>query len=739
MSEYEPSAGSPEASQTGPAPPALPFDILTFLLGIWRRSIILLVFALLSVAGGYLAASRFGAREYEATAMLLYDPPALEDEADAAAQLSVNTLVDLFKTRHNLEAIREKLNISAKIKAIGYATTVELRRKTTLLEIRARWDDPKTAASIANSMYACFFEHLDLLQGEKRGQALEDLNKRLDEVNEELERRDQELKQFTLENRIVDLDKEAQWYLQQLVTLNTDHDRAVSRLQSARKQRTEIGVIIKKLKADAAQESDAMAAKMSSVTEANIRIQRLRELIQEEQESRARLADLAVEEENMKRATKLRELDAISQAEYDKVVAEHERAKAMTFDSEQITKWKQEIEKLDKAVVPSGGAASTLSGDVMRSVMLKAIDIQLEETATQEEVRSLDEARKRTEARLATIPQVKQAHAERERRVEALVVERKTLQNMIATTHRRLKSSQVPFRVVSKAEPSLYPRKSNRKVIFIGVVFAGLALGGLLVVLLELLDFTVKSAGSLKAAISAPVLAVLPRVKNEETLLPGPRQPRSHTEAYRRLALALRRGNPDEGKCILLAGASHGVGTSTVTLNLAALLQLSAEKVLVIDGHTEPEDSREDSVSVADYVDADPTTLIGLGDYLADGSMAAQSLTYPLDTIGCAGIVCSSHSTIPEMLHTARMRELIEALKAEFSVILIDAPGLLSGVNAEALAACVDAAVYVTRSGKNSIPSEKRCYKRLANTGTPVVGTVLTDVLKLYVREPGAV
>jgi len=734
MSEHDCDAGDPRANPGSPATPALPFDLVTLLLGIWRRSIILLGFAALSAVGGYLAAARFATREYEANAMLLYDPPALEDEADAAAQLSVNTLVDLFKTRHNLEAIREKLNLSAKIKTIGYSTTVELRRKTTLLEIRTRWDDPHTAADIANAMYTCFFEHLTSLQGKKRGRDLEDLNKRLDEVNKELERRDQELKQFTLENRIVDLDKEAQWYLQQLVTLNTDYDRAVSRLESARKQRAEIGTIIEELKAAALKESDAMAAEMSSVTESNIRIQRLRELIQEEQESRVRLADLAVEEENMKRAAKLHELGAMSKADYEKAAAEYERAKAMTYDSEQITKWKQEIEKLDKAVVPDGGTASTMSGDVMRSVMLKAIDIQLEETATREQVRSLEEARKRTEARLATIPQVKQAYAERERRVEALVVERKTLQNMIATTNRRLKSSQVPFRVVSAAEPTLYPRKSNRKVIFIGVVFAGLAMGGLLVVLLELLDFTIKSSGSLKAAIDTSVLAVLTRMKDEEALLPGPRQPDSHTEAYRRLALALRRDVPGASKCVLLTGTSSGVGTSTVTLNLAALLHLAAERVLVIDGHTEPENARDHSVSVADYVDADPTTLTGLGDYLADTSLTAASLTYPLDTIGGAGIVRSRHSTIPEMLNTARMRELIDSLKKEFSVILIDAPGLQSSVNAEALASYADAAVYVARSGKNSIPKEKRCHKRLTETGTPVLGTVLTDIHKLYVR-----
>ena len=732
MSEYD--TEQEEAGAAAPATPSLPFDVITFLLGIWRRRAILLIAGVLAVVVGYVASMALSSREYEATALLLYDPPTLDNDSDGAGQLSLNTLVDLFKTRQNLEAVREKLGLEAKVKAVGYSTTIELRRKTTLLEIRTRWDDAEQAAAIANGIYECFFEHLTTLQGKKRGQALEDLQERLKEVSEELELRDQELKQFTTENRIVDLDKEAQWYLQQLVTLNTDCDRAVSRLESTRQQRTEIGTIIDDLKRAAAEESSAMKAQMSSVTESNIKIQRLRELIGDEQESRARLADLAVKEEDLKRATKLRELDAISQSEYDRIVAEYERVKAMTYDSDQITAWKAEIEKLDKTVVPDGGGASTMSGEVMQSVMLKAIDIQLQETASREEVKSLEGARERTEKRLATIPQVKQAHAERERRVEALVAERKTLQEMVATTTRQLKSSQIPFRVVSAAEPMFYPRKSNRKLIFVGIVFLGVAGAGLLVVVLELLDFTIKSQGSLKAALPAPVLAVLPRLRSEEELLPGPQLPPTHIECYRHMALALRRAVHESGQCILLTGASPGIGTTIVTLNLAALLELKGERVLVIEGRTQPRNSQDQSISVGDFVEAEPSTLIGLGDYLASETLPPENLPYPLDAVGSKGIVCAREAITPEMLSSSRMTQLMEQLRSQFSLILIDAPSLSTAVDAEYLADYADGIIYVVRSGRTNTLAEKRSFRRLEDTGAPVVGNVLTDVHKLYIR-----
>lgn len=732
MSEYEIDLEGQEPTASEGTPPSLPFDVITLLLGIWRRKIILIAFAFASLLIGYAASALLSTREYEAKAVLLYDPPALEDEDDAAAQLSLNTLVDLFKTRDNLEAVRNKLKMEAKLKVIGAATSIELRRKTTLLELRTRWDDPQVAADLANAVYQCFFEHLTTLQGNKRGQALDDLKQRLNEVKDELTRRDQELKQFTMENRIVDLDKEAQWYLQQLVTLNTEYDRTVSRLESARKQRTEIDTILKELKASAREESSAMAAQMSSVTENNIRIQRLRELIQDAQETKARAADLTVEEEDLKRAKKLRELDAISQSEFDKITAEYERAKALAFDSDEIKQWKEEIKKLDQTVVPQPGAGATLSGDVMRSVMIKAIELQLEETAYQEQVKSLEGARKRTQERLSAIPQVKQAYAERERRVEALVSERKTLQNMIATTTRRLQSSQVPFRVVSQAEPMFYPRKSNRKLIFVGIVFVGIAAGGLLVLLLELIDFTIKSEGSLRAALQAPALGVMPRAANDDQLLPGPRQSSDQAEAYRRLALAIRRRMRDASTCVVVTGGSPGAGVSTVTLNLAVMLQRRGERVLIVDGHTQPDSEAMQAVSVADYIEAEPASLRGLGDHLSEKGQDTKP--YSLQGLGVDGIPRVRTAIEPEALSSARMAALIARARDRYTFILIDAPPLATSIDAEYLAERADAILYVVRGGKTNILEAKRSFKQLQKTGVPIAGAVLTDVHELYLR-----
>jgi len=713
---------------------SLPIHPLTLLLGLWsRRNIVILVMIPLCLFAAIFAKVT-RTRVYKAHVMLLFDPPPVE-EVDNESQLSVYTLMDLIKTPEVMDLARTKIHLPARIRTVASAIDFELRRKTTLLEITTEWDNAEIAANLANATYEAFFEKLTGMQSEKRTQELEELMARLKDVKSELTVRDQELKEFTLENQIVDLDKEALAYLQQLVTLDTDYDREVSHLESVRKQQGSLKDIIEELKIKAAQEAQEMAAKSSSVTEANVKVQRLRQLISESQTTRAREANLSVRNEELKRATTLRKLDAISQSEYDQIVAEYEAAKAMTTDTEEITQWKDEINELDAAIVPAGGAITTESMVLMQSLVVKTIDLQLEATAAAERVKSLDEARGRAQVRLNIIPQVKQAYAERQRRVDALANDRKALQATIALLTRKLGSSQIPFRVISRAEPPLFHSSSNTKVIFIIIVMlGGMAVGGL-VVLLELLDLTLKSRGSLAAAFPAPPLAVLTHAENPKALLPSRLQPQSHTEVYRRLILEIKRGQPKKESCvILITGAVSEVGTTTTALNIAARLQDKETPVLLIDAHTHLQENKPRRHILSDFIDSDAETALGLGDYLAADHLAEDTLLQRMPDIQAQAIIFSKHTQVPELLNATKLMELINQMRTRFAYILIDSPALDAGVEAEHLAQYADAAIYVVKTRKMNIFREKKAYNTLEKSGIPILGTVLTDVQKLYER-----
>jgi len=363
--------------------------------------------------------------------------------------------------------------------------------------------------------------------------------------------------------------------------------------------------------------------------------------------------------------------------------------------------------------------------------MIRAVDLRLDETALVEQTQALSKARDRVRARLSSIPLIKHAHAERERRMNALIGDRQYLLGRLASLTRRLEALQPPFRVVSQARPVLYPRWSNRKLIFAGIVFVGAALGGFLVILLELLDFTIKSEGSLRAALGIEPLGALPHEKNTEALLPGPHQAVLQRNAYRQLALALRRELPATGICIVLTGSGPAAGVSTVALNLAAILRQRGERVLMIDSHTEPDAATIPAVSVADFIEAPSDALKGLDHYLAQPA-AIEPRAYSLETIAASGIPRVRHAIGPEMLVSESMRALLAWARANFSVTLLDAPPLADSIASEYLATQADAILYVVRAGQRSILAEKRCLKRVRATGVAIPGAVLTDIRKPY-------
>jgi len=73
-------------------------------------------------------------------------------------------------------------------------------------------------------------------------------------------------------------------------------------------------------------------------------------------------------------------------------------------------------------------------------------------------------------------------------------------------------------------------------------------------------------------------------------------------------------------------------------------------------------------------------------------------------------------------------------MRTRFAYVLIDAPSLDAGIETEHLALLADAAIYVVQSGKLNISQEKRAYKKLEEANLPILGTVLTNIQKLYER-----
>ena len=87
--------------------------------------------------------------------------------------------------------------------------------------------------------------------------------------------------------------------------------------------------------------------------------------------------------------------------------------------------------------------------------------------------------------------------------------------------------------------------------------------------------------------------------------------------------------------------------------------------------------------------------------------------------------------TIPnptEILANHYFKEMIEALRESYDVILLDTPPLGSVIDAAVIAPQADGAILVVQQGKVSGRFIKTVKKQLGNSGVKILGVVLNKV-----------
>jgi Mrp family chromosome partitioning ATPase len=73
------------------------------------------------------------------------------------------------------------------------------------------------------------------------------------------------------------------------------------------------------------------------------------------------------------------------------------------------------------------------------------------------------------------------------------------------------------------------------------------------------------------------------------------------------------------------------------------------------------------------------------------------------------------------------MSELLKRLRAEFDMILIDAPPMIHLADARVLGRLADGVILVVRAGQTTTDSALFAAQRFAEDGTRVLGTVLNS------------
>jgi Mrp family chromosome partitioning ATPase len=81
------------------------------------------------------------------------------------------------------------------------------------------------------------------------------------------------------------------------------------------------------------------------------------------------------------------------------------------------------------------------------------------------------------------------------------------------------------------------------------------------------------------------------------------------------------------------------------------------------------------------------------------------------------------------------MRELFAEASAQYGLILVEVPPLLRYADAEALASCADAVLFVVRASTCRSAVLRKALDRLTASKVPVIGAILNGVDALYLEH----
>jgi len=191
-------------------------------------------------------------------------------------------------------------------------------------------------------------------------------------------------------------------------------------------------------------------------------------------------------------------------------------------------------------------------------------------------------------------------------------------------------------------------------------------------------------------------------------------------EAYRILRTNIHFFHLDNPlQIIMVTSPNPSEGKTTVAANLAVTLAKLDKRILLMEC-----DMRKPSVHEALHLDNER----GLSYHLADGIHYKDVLQ--LTEISNLEVITSGPKppNPSELLASNRMKVLLEELRRDFDMIIIDAPPVLPVADAVVLSSVVDGILLVVRHGKSTHHSLHQAREILTKANSHILGVVINRI-----------
>lgn len=280
-------------------------------------------------------------------------------------------------------------------------------------------------------------------------------------------------------------------------------------------------------------------------------------------------------------------------------------------------------------------------------------------------------------------------------------------------------STVVTLRQIARAVAPMSPVAPDPVTnVALGTVL-GLALGFAAALVRRHLDQSLRTSKALEELTDVPVLGSIPAARQARSKpFVSDVEPRGPVaESVRQLRVILE--SLKLSTSLLVTSAQPGEGKTTVARELAASFTLTGQRVLLVDANL---------YGPLDTKLSGPTQSGGLTSVLtgqrpwAEVVERGEGRSFDLLPRGTA------LADTTELLDSTRMGELLAELRQQYDVVLVDAPALLSSVDASVLARRCDAILLVVRHGRTSGPDVEMAVAKLRAISAHLLGCVFTMV-----------
>ena len=382
----------------------------------------------------------------------------------------------------------------------------------------------------------------------------------------------------------------------------------------------------------------------------------------------------------------------------------------------------------------SSVASSTVAGEqISQDLTSKLLANETERSAIEKKLATVKDQRTQLQIRLAKLPILQQPLIALTREREDATASLKSLQGKLEEARITEAQKVSNLRLIEAAKPPTIASSPKRSAVLALAAVFGTVLGTGVMLLLELMDNTLKDASEAEELLSLPLLGVLPRLPAKTLILePADRflDDIGLVEPYRMLLKTLEFRSMDKVQVIVVSSTLSGEGKSIVASHLAAISAMLSRRTLIIDA-----DLRRPMQHTLFNLAPKP----GITDVIEKRRTLNQAVQ-PTDVENLHVLTGGEfHGRPSQLLESPAMRSLVAEAGTMYDMVIIDTAPISACADAATLARQSDGMMLVTRPNITIKEVLQRAVSELKHNQIPVLGVVvngMTEQTEKYFRYP---